>query len=70
MPKVLMTLMRHETMDTTLRYYVGQSTQMAADAAWDAFESQESTRLGTNLGTIMANSPDGGVAENDGNRCD
>jgi integrase len=38
MPPQLMELMRHESIDTTLRYYVGTDAQRTADAAWAAFE--------------------------------
>lgn len=38
MPQVLMELMRHESIETTMRYYVGQNAQRTADAAWAAFE--------------------------------
>ena len=38
MPAQLMELMRHERIETTLRYYVGTDAQRTADAAWAAFE--------------------------------
>lgn len=34
MPQVLMELMRHESMETTLRYYVGRNAQATADVLW------------------------------------
>jgi len=34
LPKVLMELMRHASIDTTMRYYVGQNAQRTADVAW------------------------------------
>jgi integrase len=36
MPQVLMELMRHESMDTTLRYYVGRNAQQTTSVLWDA----------------------------------
>jgi hypothetical protein len=39
LPKVLMELMRHESIGTTMRFYVGQNAQRTADAAWAAYES-------------------------------
>ena len=39
MPIVLKELMRHETIETTLKYYVGQDAERTADAAWAAFET-------------------------------
>jgi|GEM_PF-487483 integrase len=48
MPQVLMALMRHEKIDTTMRYYVGRNANTTADAVWSAYEkSQEGTVLGT-----------------------
>ncbi len=38
MPAQLMELMRHESIDTTLRYYVGTDAQRTAEAAWAAYE--------------------------------
>ena len=34
MPTVLMELMRHESIDTTLRFYVGRNAQATADVLW------------------------------------
>ncbi len=36
MPIVLQQLMRHESIETTLRYYVGQNAESTADAVWEA----------------------------------
>ncbi len=36
MPIVLQQLMRHESIDTTLRYYVGRDAEATADAVWEA----------------------------------
>lgn len=36
MPAVLMALMRHESIDTTMRFYVGQQSQALAEAIWAA----------------------------------
>ena len=38
MPAQLRELMRHESIETTLRYYVGTNAERTADACWDAFE--------------------------------
>jgi hypothetical protein len=40
MPPVLMELMRHESIDTTLRYYVGRNVQATADTVWDAYQRE------------------------------
>ena len=36
MPQVLMELMRHESIETTMRYYVGRNAQRTADVLWAA----------------------------------
>jgi integrase len=38
MPPVLMQLMRHESIDTTMRYYVGRSFQATVDVDWEAYQ--------------------------------
>ena len=38
MPAQLRELMRHESIETTLRYYVGTNAERTADACWEAFE--------------------------------
>lgn len=38
MPPVLMQLMRHESIDTTMRFYVGRSAQATADVVWEAYK--------------------------------
>lgn len=39
MPAVLKELMRHESIETTLRYYVGTNAERTADVCWEAFEA-------------------------------
>ena len=39
MPQVLMELMRHESIETTLKYYVGRNAQSTADVLWAAHEN-------------------------------
>jgi integrase len=43
MPQILMQLMRHESIETTMRYYVGRNAETAADVLWSAFASQRSS---------------------------
>jgi len=38
MPAQLKELMRHESIETTLRYYVGSNAERTADACWEAFD--------------------------------
>ena len=47
MPAVLKELMRHESIDTTMRFYVGTNTQRTNDAVWAAFK-HEQERLAAN----------------------
>jgi integrase len=39
MPTVLRELMRHESLETTMRYYVGQNAEATADELWRAVEA-------------------------------
>jgi integrase len=36
MPQILKELMRHESIETTMRYYVGRSVQATAAILWQA----------------------------------
>src|SRR5436190_20990040 len=42
MPQVLMELMRHESIDTTMRYYVGRNAQSTAAVLWAAHRQAKS----------------------------
>jgi len=46
MPQILMELMRHESIDTTLRYYVGRNAQATAAILWEAAEKAVGTHSG------------------------
>jgi len=37
MPQVLKELMRHESIETTMRYYVGQNAERTAAAVYEAY---------------------------------
>ena len=53
LPKVLMELMRHESIGTTMRFYVGQNAQRTADAAWAAYEAvQARQQAGEKTGPV------------------
>jgi len=41
MPQILMQLMRHSDISTTMKYYVGSEAQATADVLWDAVEKAE-----------------------------
>ena len=63
MPAQLMELMRHESIETTLRFYVGTDAQRTADAAWAAFDRAQgpnSGRFGSAFGSApLSGSPAG-----------
>lgn len=44
MPNKLMELMRHESIDTTMKFYIGRNAQATADALWDAYEKATSNK--------------------------
>ena len=64
MPIVLQQLMRHENIETTMRYYVGQNAEATADAVWEAAKRSVGTFVGTDQ-----NATDCGSKENDVTRC-
>lgn len=43
LPTILRELMRHETVETTMRYYVGQNAESTADELWRAVGSLKAT---------------------------
>lgn len=56
LPPVLMELMRHEDIKTTMAFYVGRNAERSADEAWAAYER-------TQLGNRSGNSPPKGHTE-------
>jgi hypothetical protein len=38
MPTVLRELMRHESIETTMRFYVGQNAESTSDTRWECHE--------------------------------
>lgn len=47
MPTILRELMRHESIETTMKYYVGVNAEATADELWRAVEKAEGTTSGT-----------------------
>ena len=39
MPQILMQLMRHEDISTTMKFYVGKEAEATADVLWAAVET-------------------------------
>lgn len=46
-PGVLKELMRHRSIETTMKYYVSESAERTATEVWNAFEAQESDKAVT-----------------------
>lgn len=44
MPAALMELVRHESIATTMRFYVGSSVQATADVIWDVLSERRKSR--------------------------
>jgi integrase len=61
MPQVLMELMRHESIETTLKYYVGRNAQSTADVLWAAHENAAGNISG-NSGSKRASTASAGHA--------
>ena len=57
MPIVLQQLMRHESIETTLRYYVGRDADMVADTLWKAVESANRDAESNKTGNIASALP-------------
>ncbi len=56
MPQVLQELMRHESIETTMRYYVGRNAHTAAEAIWAAAEASGSLADAGALNQALNNS--------------
>jgi len=63
LPQVLQEMMRHETIQTTLKYYVGQNAKRSAADIWAAYGKR--TELGATLGTSRENADSGDLQESD-----
>ena len=52
-------MMRHKSIDTTLRYYVGRNAAATADEVWKAYERQAAgDTLGDSSELPLINNPD------------
>jgi len=63
-PATLQLLMRHHSIETTLRYYVGQNADATADAVWTAYE-----RVSTSV-SMAAEGEDGGQQADSQSPCE
>lgn len=59
MPIMLQQLRRHESFDTTLRYYVRQDSENMADTTWAAAESTESGVVNSSVISTGGQKPEG-----------
>ena len=57
MPQQLMELMRHESIETTLRYYVGRNAKRTAAVLWQAHDTASNNTF-TTRGPIESHSQD------------
>ena len=62
MPAVLQTLMRHESISTTMTFYVDLDTDSRAEELW---KSHENVQEGTISGTTAPTAPQSAVANDD-----
>ena len=62
MPAQLMELMRHESIETTLRFYVGTDAQRTAEAAWAAFDALPRAFSGPFANSFANSATSGGTA--------
>ncbi len=51
MPQILMELMRHESIETTLRFYVGRNAQTTAAVLWDAHRAAATNTKSVSVST-------------------
>lgn len=56
MQTVLRELMRHESVETTMRYYVGQNAESTADTLWECHAKEAAAVEAAELGTISGTS--------------
>jgi hypothetical protein len=62
LPPIRQELMRHENIQTTLRYYVGQNAVHTPEAVWAAFSSQNRDSFGNTARMDGENAAAGGDA--------
>lgn len=67
MPQVLKELMRHESIETTLKYYVGRNAQTTADVLWAAHAV--ATGEGNTFGDKRGSEPEGASERLDATGC-
>jgi len=54
LPQQLRELMRHESIDTTLKFYVGQDAERTADIVWAAYDEENRIATGAETGDNAA----------------
>lgn len=58
MPPDLMLLMRHESIDTTMKYYVGRNAQSTAATLWEAYGKEAEGNTNGNTRPIRPANPE------------
>ena|SRR5581483_4552547 len=57
MPAVLMEMMRHQSIGTTMQFYVGRSAQVTADVIWQAYmQATSASKAGNQKGDSSGDS--------------
>ncbi len=56
MPPVLMEMMRHESISTTMQFYVGRSAEATADVVWQAFAKTAPGKSGNEKSDSLSDS--------------
>lgn len=51
MPQILMQLMQHEDISTTMKFYVGREAEATADVLWAAVANPEEKNCNTRCNT-------------------
>ena len=54
MPPVLQAMMRHASIETTMKYYVGENANRNADALWGALGPDFGAKMGDTMDSLFA----------------
>ena len=63
MPQVLMELMRHESIETTLKFYVGRNAQRTSKLLWEAYEETKKNTKGEGKRDTSRDTPERGESD-------
>ena len=63
MPPQLQELMRHESVETSMRFYVGRDAESTADALWVAYQASDAGPAGNTFGNNGQETPNTPIQE-------